>query len=88
MDLCIECQANQASATSEECTVAWGVCNVCICVKFGLFSHFLIALTINLIDFFLIFQHAFHFHCISRWLKTRQVCPLDNREWEFQKYGH
>lgn len=88
MDLCIECQANQASATSEECTVAWGVCStshtrvacsLCLASKrVDVLTHSLRVLSAD---------HAFHFHCISRWLKTRQVCPLDNREWEFQKYG-
>ena len=32
-------------------------------------------------------NHAFHFHCISRWLKTRAVCPLCNKEWDYQSYG-
>ena len=29
--------------------------------------------------------HVFHLDCISRWLMTRSVCPLCNREWEFAK---
>lgn len=27
-------------------------------------------------------KHAFHSHCITRWLRTRRVCPLDNSEWK------
>ncbi|XP_017058845.1 RING-box protein 1-like [Drosophila ficusphila] len=33
-------------------------------------------------------NHAYHFHCISRWLKTRPICPLDNKDWQFQKIGY
>lgn len=32
-------------------------------------------------------SHVFHMHCISKWLNTREVCPLDNRHWEFKRYG-
>jgi RING-box protein 1 len=32
-------------------------------------------------------NHAFHFHCISRFVYIRQVCPLCNLDWEFQRYG-
>ncbi|EDW79545.1 uncharacterized protein Dwil_GK20357 [Drosophila willistoni] len=33
-------------------------------------------------------SHAFHYHCIARWLKSRKVCPLDNKEWIYQNTGH
>ena len=29
--------------------------------------------------------HDFHLDCIQRWLKTRSVCPLCNKEWDFSK---
>ena len=29
--------------------------------------------------------HIFHLDCIGRWLRTRSVCPLCNREWELTK---
>ena len=120
----IECQANQSSSSSEECTVAWGVC---MSLSSLWFFVVLLLLLLSCLCFFrcthlfLLFiqpwvfvlrclmpfqNHAFHFHCITRWLKTRQVCsgsiwswnpvilplalqvcPLDNRQWDFQKYG-
>lgn len=31
--------------------------------------------------------HAFHLHCISKWIKTREACPLDNQRWQLAKCG-
>ncbi|EPR79402.1 hypothetical protein SLOPH_1850 [Spraguea lophii 42_110] len=28
-------------------------------------------------------NHAFHSHCISRWLKNKPVCPLDTQTWVY-----
>lgn len=29
--------------------------------------------------------HVFHLDCIQRWMKTRSVCPLCNKEWDYAK---
>ncbi|XP_037960454.1 RING-box protein 1b-like [Teleopsis dalmanni] len=33
-------------------------------------------------------SHAFHYHCVSRFLKERSVCPLDDTVWEYEKIGN
>ncbi|MES1905005.1 MAG: RING-box protein hrt1, partial [Paramarteilia canceri] len=32
------------------------------------------------------FKHAFHSHCMNEWLKKRLTCPLDNKNWEPEKF--
>ncbi|KAG7571395.1 hypothetical protein FFLO_00578 [Filobasidium floriforme] len=32
-------------------------------------------------------NHAFHYHCINRWLKTRNANVYYSRTWELQRYG-
>jgi len=27
-------------------------------------------------------MHAFHRHCIERWLTARRTCPIDDNDWE------
>lgn len=33
-------------------------------------------------------DHAYHFHCISRWLEGNTVCPLDNIEWRLKRFDN
>lgn len=30
-------------------------------------------------------SHAFHEHCINKWLKNRPLCPLDAKPWVYKK---
>jgi RING-box protein 1 len=30
-------------------------------------------------------SHVYHLHCIEKWTKTKNVCPLDNKKWEYKK---
>ncbi|QEU62807.1 Hrt1 [Kluyveromyces lactis] len=32
-------------------------------------------------------NHAFHLHCITQWIKSRNVCPLDNKPWKLARCG-
>jgi RING-box protein 1 len=32
-------------------------------------------------------NHGYHLHCINTWIKTKNICPLDNTKWEFQKHS-
>ncbi|KAI5148393.1 E3 ubiquitin-protein ligase RBX1 [Enteropsectra breve] len=29
--------------------------------------------------------HAFHSHCISKWLNSKNVCPLDTQPWVYER---
>ena len=31
-------------------------------------------------------NHAYHLHCIQTWLKTKYICPLDNKLWNYMKH--
>jgi len=30
-------------------------------------------------------SHVYHLHCIDKWLKKNNSCPLDNSKWEFKR---
>lgn len=63
MDLCIECQANQGSSTIDECTVAWGACNVRM--------H---ALTLSTLSTFTVYRAGSRHAPFARWTIANGCC--------------
>ena len=33
-------------------------------------------------------SHVYHLHCIEKWTKTKNICPLDNKKWEYKRPDH
>jgi len=79
MELCIECQANHRTSSTGS--------NIGSSNSSGMINSSTSSSNNDCTVAWGVCNHAFHFHCISRWLRTRGVCPLDNQEWEFQRYS-
>jgi RING-box protein 1 len=76
----IECQANQG-AESEGCTVAWGICNV------SFTSNAADSSTPSTSTASRAGSRRARVSSANPGPKLTPVCPLDNRQWELQRYG-